>query len=346
MLAEATSGQNVGFASAAAPLPRAVRTAVEVLDRARGLQRIARLRAEVAAVGIEAGQHRLEQQARDRGASARIGDRFTDAERAHHALLGVVEAVGTRLVDHLAEELRDVHALVAVVRVAVVADGDRVRIAAGVNAAHHFVVREPHHGDVAGGVAGDECIGAVRRDGDAARLDAHVDGAAERHRRVGGEVDDAHGAVDGVGHVGAAVVGRERHEARLVAHGHFGEQLRGVGAVGVAHANHGHAGLLAVHDHGAIVIAGERDAARARLAEQQLVTRQRFVGTDERAIERRGERHHRGVAGERGNARREIQRPRAGDGGADGGVRGGIDLEAVARVVVGIEQRQQAQQVG
>ena len=37
----------------------------------------------------------------------------------------------------------------------------------------------------------------------------------ERHRRVGGEVDDAHGAVDGTGDVGAAVVGRDGHEARL-----------------------------------------------------------------------------------------------------------------------------------
>ena len=95
-----------------------------------------------------------------------------------------------------------------------------------------------------------------------------------------------------------------------LAHGNFGQQLRGVGAVGVAHADHRDAGLLAIHDDGAIVIAGERDAAGARLAEQELVTRQRFVGADERAIERRGERDHRRVAGERCGARCEVQRLR------------------------------------
>ena len=130
--------------------------------------------AEVAAVGVEAGSQRLQQQARDRG-RARIRHGVADAERADHALLGVVEAIGTRGIDDLAEELRDVHALVVVVAVAVVADGDGVRIAAGAHAPDDFVVGEAHDRHVARGVAGDERVGAVRRDRDAARLDADVD---------------------------------------------------------------------------------------------------------------------------------------------------------------------------
>ena len=143
-----------------------------------------------------------------------------------------------------------------------------------------------------------------------------------------------------------AVVRRDRDEARLLADGNFGEQLRGIGAVGVAHADDRDAGLLAIHHHRALVVAGERDAGRARLAEQQLVAHQRFVGADERAVERGRERGDGGVRAEGGRARREIQRFRAGDGGADRGVRGGVDLEAVADVAVGVEQHQQAQQVG
>ena len=126
------------------------------------------------------------------GAVPALVDRVADAERAHHALLGVVEAIGPRRIDDLAEELRHVHALVVVVAVAVVADGDRVRIAAGAHAADDFVVGQAHDGHVARGVAGDERVGAVRRDRDTARLDAHVDGVADRHRRARRQVDDAH----------------------------------------------------------------------------------------------------------------------------------------------------------
>ena len=82
------------------------------------------------------------------------------------------------------------------------------------------------------------------------------------------EIDDAHRAVDGVGHVGALVVWTERDEARLLADRHLGEQLARVGAVLIAHANHGHRALLPIDHHGARVVARQRDAARASLAEQ------------------------------------------------------------------------------
>ena len=104
-------------------------------------------------------------------------------------------------------------------------------------------------------------------------------------------------------------------------------------------------GFLAIHDDRAIVVAGERDAARARLAEQQLVAHQRFVGADQRAVERGGERGDGGVGAEGGRARARSPAFCAGHGGGDRGVGGGVDLEAVGGVVVGVQQHEQAQQV-
>jgi hypothetical protein len=89
------------------------------------------------------------------------------------------------------------------VLVAVVADGDGVRIAAGVHAADHLVVDQAHHDHIAGHIAGDEGVGAVGCDGDAARFRTDVDGVTHRHRRIRREIDDAHGAVERVGDVGA-----------------------------------------------------------------------------------------------------------------------------------------------
>jgi hypothetical protein len=239
--------------------------------------------------------------------------------------------------------LRDEHSLVVVVAVAVVADGDRVRVAAGAHAADDFAGREPYHGDVARRVPRDERVSPVGRDRDATRLDAHIERSTQRDRCRGGQVDRAHRAVDGVGDVGARVVRRDRDETRLPADRHLREQLRRVGPVGIAHPDHRDARLLAIHDDSPRVVAGQSDARRSCLPEQQTVAGEHFVAAHERAVQRGGERRDHAVVREaRGG---EVDRARARDRGGDGVHGRGLDLESVGGVVVGIEQREQAQQV-
>ena len=221
---EFTSGQNVVFASCGGAVWLGTAAAVEELTWCRqscSASRVLGQNGRRSALKPEA--MRLQQQARDRRVAAVTASPTLNAVTT--PCLASSKPSGRAASMSSPKSCGDEHALVVVVAVAIVGDGDGVRVAAVLHAADDVHVREAHDRDVARGVVGDERESAVRRDGDAARLDADVHGGAEPAGVAA--VRSMTLIVPSMALVTYArlVVGAQRDEARLLAHRHFGQQI-------------------------------------------------------------------------------------------------------------------------